>query len=214
MCPIDEVGAGKFAIVRRGIGKVIIRGNEDERHFFHRGDVHSFVGRAGLHAAFADHRQSDEFFFAFHLFGEQFSDDDRDHRPKVTDHGELPGLGITAVNVAVAPAHRTLARAEIRARDVEERLAKCRPCRLIADEWRHHIALLQKQAARRAYRFLAAPDVNATGDHAAAVKTGQFVLENSRLQHPAKRFQVALVWRGFGGGGCAGTFRGLQHRRI
>ena len=68
--------------------------------------------------------------------------------------------------------------------------------------------------ARHADRLLAAADVNAAGDHAAAIKAGELLLENPRLQHPAKRFEVALVWRGLGGAGFAGTFRGLQHRRI
>ena len=53
---IDQIGAGKFAIVRRGVGEMIVRRDEDERHLFHRGDIHSFMRRAGLHPAFADRR--------------------------------------------------------------------------------------------------------------------------------------------------------------
>src|SRR5262245_50068568 len=132
----------------------------------------------------------------------------------MADHGQLSRLGATTVDIAITAAHRSLARAEIGTRYVEERLAKRRAPRLIADEWRKDIALLQEQTARRTHCFLPAADVNAACDHAAAIEAGQLFFENPRLQHPAKRFQVALVWRGFGGGGFAGTFRGLQHRRI
>ena len=76
------------------------------------------------------------------------------------------------------------------------------------------VAFPQEQSTRRAHRFLSAPDVDAARDHAAAIKAGQFLLENPRLQHPAKRFQVALVRRGLGRGGFAGPFRSLKHALI
>src|SRR5262245_21574691 len=117
----------------------------------------------------------------------------------MADHGQLPGLGAATVDISIATAHRSLARAEIGARHVQEWLAKRRAPLLIADERRKDIALLQKQTARRAHRLLSAPDVNAACDQAAAIETSQLFFENPRLQHPAKRFQVALVWQGLGG---------------
>src|SRR6266850_2975064 len=121
----------------------------------------------------------------------------------MTDHRQLPGLGATTVDVPIAAAHRALARAEISARHVKERFAKGRAARLVADERRKDIALLQKQTARRAHRLLSAPDVNAAGDHAATIKTCQFLLENPRLEHPAKRLEIAFVRRRFRFLGCA-----------
>ncbi len=73
----------------------------------------------------------------------------------MADHGELPRLGAAAMNIAVAAAHRSLARAKISARHIEERFAKRGAPGLIANERRKDIALLQKQTARRADRFLA-----------------------------------------------------------
>ena len=53
---IDQIRAGKLAVVRRGIGVMIVGRDHDQRHLLDRGDVHPFMRRAGLHAAFADRR--------------------------------------------------------------------------------------------------------------------------------------------------------------
>src|SRR5256885_1375305 len=53
---IDQVRAGKLAVVRRGVGVMIVRRDDDKRHVLDRGDVHPFVSSASLHAAFANCR--------------------------------------------------------------------------------------------------------------------------------------------------------------
>ena len=53
---IDQIRTGKLAIVRRGVGVMIVRRDDDQRHLLDRGDVHPFVRRTGLHAAFANCR--------------------------------------------------------------------------------------------------------------------------------------------------------------
>ena len=53
---IDQIVAGKLAIVRRRVSVMVVRRHEHERHALDRGDVHAFMRRAGLHAAFADSR--------------------------------------------------------------------------------------------------------------------------------------------------------------
>ena len=58
--------------------------------------------------AYLAHRTSpDETFLALHPLREQFADHDRNHRPEMADHRELPRLRATAVNIPVAPAHRS-----------------------------------------------------------------------------------------------------------
>ena len=86
---IDQIGAGKLAVVRRRVGEVIVRRDEHERHLLDRGDVHPFMARAGLHAAFADRRQADETLLALHALRHQRADDHRNHRAEMADHREL-----------------------------------------------------------------------------------------------------------------------------
>ena len=106
-----------------------------------------------------------------------YADDDRNHRAEMADHGQLALPRATAVNVAVAPAHRSVREPKISARDIEQRFAESGAPGLIANERRKDVALLQKHTAGHADRFLAAPDVNAAGDQAAAIKAGEFFLE-------------------------------------
>jgi hypothetical protein len=101
------------------------------------------------------------------------------------------------MNVAVASAHWALPRTEIGARHIDKRLAKCRPPRLIANQRREDVTILQKQSAGDADRFLAAADVDAARDQAAAIETDEFLFERSRQQHPAKRFEESLMRRRF-----------------
>ena len=118
------------------------------------------------------------------------------------------------MDVAVASAHRTLTRAEIGAARLERRFAPGKTPRLVANERREYVALFQKQPAGHADRLLPAADVNATGDHPAAIETGELLLKDAGEEHPAERFEIPLVRRGLGRGGIAGTFRGLQHLTI
>ena len=47
---INQVGAGKLAIVRSGISVMIVGRDHYQRNVLDRGDVHSFMGGAGLHS--------------------------------------------------------------------------------------------------------------------------------------------------------------------
>src|SRR4029077_20706491 len=58
--PFYQIIARKFAVVRRGVSVMIICCDNDERHLFHRGNVHSFVKRSRLHSPFADAREADK----------------------------------------------------------------------------------------------------------------------------------------------------------
>src|SRR4029077_8981707 len=129
--------------------------------------------------------------------GHECPDRDRDHRAKMTDHRELAVARTAPMNVAVASTHWALPRTEIGARHIDKRLAKCRPPRLIANQRREDVPILQKQSAGNADRFLAAADVDAARDQAAAIKTDEFLFERSRQQHPAKRFEESLMRRRF-----------------
>src|SRR4051794_13431556 len=108
----------------------------------------------------------------------------------MTDHRELAGRRRTAMDVAVAAAHRAGARTEISAGDIDERFAESGAASLIADQGRENIPLLKKRAPRHADGFLAFAEVNPAGDHAAAIKAGEFLLENARLEHDAECFEI------------------------
>src|SRR2546430_17167837 len=103
----------------------------------------------------------------------------------MADHRQLVLPLSATMNVAVAPAHRAFDRTEIRPHYIEQRFAKCGTPGLIANQRAEHIALLQEHSARRADCFLAAPEIHAANDHAAAIKTREFVFEQTREQHPA-----------------------------
>src|SRR6266508_6144409 len=111
----------------------------------------------------------------------------------MADHGKLVLLWSPSMDVAVATAHWAKARTQIRARDVQQRFAECGSSCLVANQRREDITLFQKQAARHAHRFLPFPNVDATGDQAAAIETNEFFLQRSCKDNPAKRFEEALV---------------------
>src|SRR5438477_11794012 len=193
---------------------MIVRCNDDERHLFDSGEVHAFMKRAGLHPAFADATQADKVFFAAESLRHQSTDRDRDHCAEVTNHGELIVPWSAAMNVAVASAHWALSRAQISTRDIDKRFAERRPSRLIANQRREDVALLQEQSAGHANRFLPTADVDATRDQTAAIETYELFFERTREQHPTKRFEKALMRRGFR---CCGFFaarRRFKHSGI
>src|SRR4051812_29140319 len=105
------------------------------------------MGRARLHAAFADCRQADKSLLAFHSFREKLAHDHRNHGAEMADHRELILAWAASVNIAVATSHWTLARAKIGANDIKQRLAKCgAPC-LVSNQRSEDVALLQKHSA-------------------------------------------------------------------
>src|ERR1700719_122029 len=138
----------------------------------------------------------------------------RNHRAEVTDHRELTFARLSAVNVAVAPAHGSLSRAKISAGNIDDRLSKRGAPGLIANQRRKDVAFLQKQSASDADRFLAFTDVNSAGDLAAAIKADQFLLECAREQHPAKRLEESLMRRRFLSRRFLSVLRRLKHRPI
>src|SRR5262249_9507077 len=121
----DQIGAGKLTVVRRRIGVMIVRCDNDQRNLLNGRDVHSFVKRSGLHSPFTDAGQAHKILFAAKTFSHQRADGYRNHCAKVADHGETILSGPTAMNVPVATAHWAKPGAEICSRDVDQRLAEC-----------------------------------------------------------------------------------------
>src|SRR5204862_1308728 len=85
---------------------------------------------------------------------------------------------------------------------------------LIANQRCEYVAFAfpQKHSASSADRFLTAAEVNAADDHSAAIHGSEFLLKNSREEHPAKRFEISLVWRVLRSRSAA--FRSLEHFRF
>src|SRR5207248_9757055 len=132
----------------------------------------------------------------------------------MTNHRQLALGRLSAMNIAVAPAHWSLSRAKISARNIDNRFAKRRAPGLIANQRRKNVAFFQKQSASDADRLLAFADVNPTGNLAAAIKTDELFLECAREQHPAKRLQESLMRCRFLGGRFFPARRRLKHRPI
>src|SRR5882724_12669543 len=123
---------------------MIICGDDHERCLLHCGYVHSFVERAGLHPAFPDTREADEVFLAFKSLRHQSAHSDRNHCPEMADHCEFVVARMTSMNVAITATHRTLPRAQICARHINQRFAECRSSCLVANQWREDVAFLQQ----------------------------------------------------------------------
>src|SRR5262249_9380475 len=117
-----------------------------------------------------DARPTDNAFPAFDPFGHYPADSDRNHRAEVTNHGQLIILWPAPMDVAVAPTHWALARAEISARNIQKRFAECRSSSLVANQWREDIVFCQKQTARHANRLLTFAAVHAASDQAASIE--------------------------------------------
>src|SRR5947208_15912213 len=115
---------------------MIVCGHGDERHLFHCGNVHSFMERASLHPALTDACQADKVFFTSESFRHQCAHGDRNHRAEVADHRKFVVAWMTSMNVAVASTHRPEARAQIRARHINERLAERSEERRVGKECR------------------------------------------------------------------------------
>ena len=99
--------------------------------------------------------------------------------------------------------------------DVQQRFAECGSSRLVANQRREDIVLFQKQTARHAHRFLTFPNIDAAGDQAAPIETNEFFFQRSRQEHPAKRFEEALVrQRRFRFFGFRLALRRLKHLAI
>ena len=130
---------------------------------------------------------------AFEPARQQNAVHDGNHRPEMADHGQITFPGFAAVHVAVAAAHRSQRRAEIGAGGVPDGLAEGQPPRRIADQRREHVALLQRDAGRRAQGFLAASEEDAAVDSAGTPKRREFVIQQPRQQHEAVGDQIRFT---------------------
>src|SRR5436190_21047340 len=143
---------------------MIIRCDDDHGNFFDGGDVHPFVRGPSLHPSFTNRRQTNKIAFAFHSLGQQLPHDDWNHRPEMTDHGQLPRFRAASVNISVPATHRTSARPEIGSSHIEQRLAKSSPAGLITNQWCKDIPFLKEKPAGDTDRFLAFTEINASGN--------------------------------------------------
>src|SRR5438045_4396558 len=111
----------------------------------------------------------------------------------MADHSELPFARSSAMNIAVATPHWASAGSEIGAGNIDERLPKGRSTSLITNQRCKNVALPQKHAARNAHCLLAFADIDAAGDHPAAVHAREFLLQSTGKKHPPERLQVTVV---------------------
>src|SRR5262245_12836523 len=112
---------------------MIICRNDHERHLFHGCNVHSFVKRAGLHSTFPDACEADEVFLSSKSLRNPCSYRNRNHCAEMTDHCQFVVAGVPSMDIAVASAHWTEARAEVGARNVDQRFPECRSPGLVSN---------------------------------------------------------------------------------
>src|SRR5262245_18925528 len=109
------------------------------------------------------------------------------------DHGKLTVLGTTAMDVAVAPAHRTGRRTEECARGVKDCFAEGQASRHIADQRRKDISFTQSDTDGNTQRLLPASEEYAAHDFPRAIQAGELVVEGPSQKHEAIRFDVQIT---------------------
>ena len=193
---VRQIAAGKFAVIWRRVGVMVVGNNEHERQFFNGGLIERLMKRAGGRAAIADAGRANRAGDAFHAAGEQHAVHNGNHCAEMTDHRQITFLGPAAVNVAVASTHRAEHGTQIRSHGVNHRLAKRQPSGRVADQRCEHVGLFQRQTDGNAQGFLTAANKNAAMNFAGAVEAGAFVIQHARQQHEAIRGEVRVAKRG------------------
>ena len=130
----------------------------------------------------------------------------------MADHRVVALARAAAVDIALAPAHRPEARAQIGAGASSSVSPKAKRPGLIADERGEDVPFAQRHPDGDAQRFLAFAQKDAAGDLPAAIKAGEFFFDDTRQQHPAVGTQIAFApLVSLRVRAC--DFTGLQHRR-
>ena len=93
------------------------------------------------------------------------------------------------MNVPIPGPHRSQRGAQVSAHCIQNRLAERQP----PDQWGKNVASSQRQANRRAESLLATPEKDAAMNFAHAIEAGKFVVQKTRQQHEAVRFNVPLA---------------------
>ena len=153
--------------------------------------------RARGSSAIAEACRSDNAGLAAKAARHQTSRNDRNHRTKMADHRVVTLARTPTVNVTIATAHRAELRAEIGPKRIEHRIPERHATRLIANQRRKNIAFAKSHTDGDAQRLLPAPQKDASLDQAAAIKTGELLLENARQEHQAIGSKIfSAFWAG------------------
>ena len=97
------------------------------------------------------------------------------------------------MNVPIPGPHRSQWGAEVSAHCIQNRLAERQPPGGVPDQRGKNVASSQRQANRRAESLLATPEKDAAMNFAHAIEAGKFVVQKTRQQHEAVRFNVPLA---------------------
>ncbi len=192
---VEQVLAGKLAVVRSGVRVLIVRDDDNERKFLHGGGIEPLMKRACGCAAIADTGRTHHAGLAFEAAGQQTAGDEWDHRAKMADHRVVALTRTATVNIPIAPAHGTKLGAEISPQRVENGVPKSHAPRLVADERRKKISLVKMESHGNAQRFLALAEENATRNQPGAIEAGQLFLQDPRLKHDAECLEVFIALR-------------------
>jgi hypothetical protein len=182
---LGQIFAGELARVGRGVRKLVVGHEHDQRQPLNAGLVHRLVKSAGRSAAVAEAGRPDRAREALHPAGEEDTVNHGDHGAEVADHGQYALGNPAAVNVAVAGAHGTERGTEKGAESLKGRFAEGQPPRRVPDQGREDIPGPQVQPGRRAECLLPAAQEASTVDLPAAVQAGVFVIQNPGQQHHA-----------------------------
>src|SRR5437764_1088045 len=111
----------------------------------------------------------------------------------MANHGQVSFARPSAMDVAVARPHWAERRTEVSAHRIQHRLAESQAPGGIANQRRKNVTLAQGLANRHAQRLLPAAQKDAAMDFAAAIETGELVIEQAGEQHPPKRLQEFIA---------------------
>jgi hypothetical protein len=185
--------AGELARVGCGIGILIICNDQYERKFFHGRLIQRFVKGAGRSRPIADACRAHDVLHTFHAPREEHTIDDRDRRPQMTDHRDVTIARPSAMDIAIAPAHRAQRGAEVSARGIKQGFTESEAPRLVPNQWRKHIALAKRNGNGDAERLLSAANEDSAMDFPRAIKSSELLIQGASQQHPTKGTDIFLA---------------------
>ncbi len=191
---VEQILAGELARVRRGVGVLVVRHDNDERKFFDGGGVQSFVEGPGRCPAIPDACRPDDAGLALQAAREQSAGHGGNHGSEMRDHGVVALARTAAVDVSIPPAHRPEMGTEVGAKSVENSVAEGHASGLVADQRGEEVAPAQLDADRYAQCLLSAAEEHTALDQSRAVEAGEFLFEHPGEQHdPVGLDELALT---------------------
>ena len=162
---------------------MVVFDQNDDGYVIHGREVDGLVKVACAGAAIADVCKSDGVVTQV-AFAHDATDDNRDHRSQVGDHGVHAVFHVAVVHIAVATTGRAVGASKPLTKDVEQCLAAAHVHDHVADTGGVEILRGARGSGCCTNGFLSDADINAALNTALVVKANEALFRGPRLLHP------------------------------